>query len=132
MNTNTDLNGELEKAHKVVEEGEEEDDGGEQPTLAQVHRLGIFAIDRGRHKKCYFSRLWLKVLDAFLINIMQLSIIGTMKIFSEAKDVYFAYQTNLVEKVDQSCISLHCNSHHCVHTEHCCHLRHHLRHQRNM
>ena len=47
MNINTDLNGELEEAHKVVEEREEEDDGGEQPTLAQVHRLGIFAIDSG-------------------------------------------------------------------------------------
>ena len=51
MNIDTDLNSELEEAHKVVEKGEEEDDGGEQPTLAQVHRLGIFAIDRGRHKR---------------------------------------------------------------------------------
>ena len=39
MNIDTDLDCELEEAHKVVEEGEEEDDGGEQPTLAQVHRL---------------------------------------------------------------------------------------------
>ena len=39
MNIDTDLNGELEEAHKVVENGEEEDDGGEQPTLAQAHRL---------------------------------------------------------------------------------------------
>ena len=51
MNIDTDLNGELEEAHKVVEEREEEDDGGEQPTLAQVHRLYIFAIWRGRHKR---------------------------------------------------------------------------------
>ena len=61
-----------------------------------------------------------RVLDAFLI--MQLSIIGTMKIFSEIRDTNFTYQTNLVEKIDQSCISLHCNSHHCVHTEYWCHL----------
>ena len=39
MNIDTDLNGELEKANKVVEEREEEDDDGEQPTLARVHRL---------------------------------------------------------------------------------------------
>ena len=51
MNIDKDLNSELEEAHKVVEEGEKEDDGGEQPTLAQVHRLGIFKIE------CSFSRL---------------------------------------------------------------------------
>ena len=39
MNIDTDLNSELEEAHKVVQEGEEEDHGGEQPSLAQVHRL---------------------------------------------------------------------------------------------
>ena len=39
MNINRDLNCELEEAHKVVEKGEEEDDGGEQPTLAQAYRL---------------------------------------------------------------------------------------------
>ena len=39
MNINKNLNCELKEAHKVVEEGEEEDDGGEQPTLAQAHRL---------------------------------------------------------------------------------------------
>ena len=39
MNINTDLDCELEEANKVVEEGEEEDDGGEQPTLAQAYRL---------------------------------------------------------------------------------------------
>ena len=39
MNINADLDCEFEEAHKVVEEGEEEDDGSEQPTLAQVHRL---------------------------------------------------------------------------------------------
>ena len=62
-----------------------------------------------------------RVSDVFLI--MQLSIIGTMKFFSEIRDIYFAHQTNLVGKIDQSCISLHCNSHHCVHTEHWCHLK---------
>ena len=39
LNTQTNLNYELKEADKIVEEREEKDDDGEQPSLARVHWL---------------------------------------------------------------------------------------------